>query len=80
MTPAFSHSRGQITYRGSPISDEDACWYRGLYRDEVQAAFAAHDDAAHEAARSLLHEIINAQEAQRKHRRDERVSQSRKAA
>lgn len=70
MASAFSHARGSITYRGDPISDEDAHWYRAMYRDELFAAFAvgSHADPIYEAARSLHLEIVNAQEAQRQHR------------
>lgn len=70
QTPAFAHARGSITYRGDPISDADAHWYRAMYRDELQAAFAvgSHADPIYEAARSLYLEIVNAQEAQRQHR------------
>lgn len=61
MTPAFHHSHGIVFARGWAMKDADAVALTALYRDEVQASFAALDDAAWEQARACLHELSQAQ-------------------
>jgi hypothetical protein len=67
--PAFACFATAICFHGQPLQDADVIALRELYRDEVIAAFQAGDDPLYEAARSLLHEIVNAQEAQRQARK-----------
>ena len=67
--PAFACFATAICFHSQPLQDADVIALRELYRDEVIAAFQAGDDPAYEIARALLHEIGNAQEAQRQARK-----------
>lgn len=69
MTPAFACIATAVCFHGQPLADADVIALRELYREEVNAAFRAEDDAAYEIARALLHEVVTAQEAQRQARK-----------
>lgn len=69
MTPAFAHYSGTLYFHEAPLTDADVIALRELYREEVIAAFRAGDDVTYEAARSLLHQIVTAQEEQRQFRK-----------